>query len=337
MPASLPVQPAPPAYQPPQANVTLTGFTHLWQSWNNCGPATLAMNLSYYGTVLDQEKIGALLKPNPDDKNVSPDELAAFARTQGYRAAVRVNGSRDLLRTLVSNGIPVIIETLVEPEREDGLGHYRLIVGYDEAAQAWIGYDSYYQDRGVSTGDTYGGIYLPYDETDAFWAVFNRTYLLVYPDEEAPLVQAILGAEADETTMWQRALAAAEEGVAQQPRDAFAWFNLGTNRVALGDFQGAAAAYDQARAIGLPWRTLWYQFGPLQAYYGAGRYASVIELADATLTDAPMLEEHHYWRGRALAALGDVAGAEAALAASLALNAGYVPAQEALATLRAAQ
>ena len=45
----------------------------------------------------------------------------------------------------------------------------------------------------------------------------------------------------------------------------------------------AAAAFDQARQIGLPWRMLWYQFGPFEAYYETGRYDEVIALADATL------------------------------------------------------
>ena len=39
--------PAPTALPP---TVQLTGLTHVWQTWNNCGPATLAMNLSYFGS-----------------------------------------------------------------------------------------------------------------------------------------------------------------------------------------------------------------------------------------------------------------------------------------------
>jgi hypothetical protein len=35
------------------STVQLTGLNHAWQTWNNCGPATLAMNLSYYGSPLD--------------------------------------------------------------------------------------------------------------------------------------------------------------------------------------------------------------------------------------------------------------------------------------------
>jgi len=329
----LPTPTAPPAYQAAQPYVELTGFTNVWQTWNNCGPATMSMNLSYYGSTVGQADIAAIIKPNPDDKNVSPEELVMYARAQGYHAQLRVNGNRDLVRTLVSNGIPVIIETWLEPEPNDGMGHYRMIVGYDDAAQTWIGYDSYYKDRWVSTDDSYRGIYMPYDETDALWRVFNNTYVLVYPVDQAPLVQAILGAEFDETVMWQNALQQAQLTVEQNPGDPFAWFNLGTDRVALGDYEGAAAAYDQARTIGLPWRMHWYQFGPLQAYYGVGRYDSVVELADTTLAVTATLEEHYYWRGRALAAMGDIGGAQWSLERALALHTGYAQAQEALAAL----
>ncbi len=77
----------------------------------------------------------------------------------------------------------------------------------------------------------------------------------------------------------------------------------------VGQYDNAALAYDQARAIGLPWRMLWYQFGPYEAYYQAGRYDDVVLLADVTLTDRPYFEESYYYKGLALAALGDEAGA----------------------------
>jgi predicted negative regulator of RcsB-dependent stress response len=43
------------------------------------------------------------------------------------------------------------------------------------------------------------------------------------------------------------------------------------------------------------------------------------------------IEEIHYWRGRALAAKGDVAGAQQAWQQALALNPNFAPAQRALA------
>jgi tetratricopeptide (TPR) repeat protein len=114
---------------------------------------------------------------------------------------------------------------------------------------------------------------------------------------------------------------------------AFAWFNLGTSLTLAADWAGAAVAYDAARQAGLPWRMLWYQHGPLAAYYQAGRYAEVITLADATLAQADGLEEVYFWRGRARLAQGDQAGAVADWRAAAHFNRNYTAPAEALGAL----
>ena len=112
-PAVIPTQPpAPtptpaPVHRPAEQAVQLSGFSHMWQKWNNCGPATLAMGLSYFGSDASQDQLAAVLKGNQDDKNVSPHEMVALARSQGLEATARINGDFDTLRTLLSNGIPV--------------------------------------------------------------------------------------------------------------------------------------------------------------------------------------------------------------------------------------
>jgi len=331
--ATVPPLPTPaPAHEPAQPAVRLTGLTHTWQTWNNCGPATLAMNLSYFGSTLDQADIGAVLRRHPDDKNVGPEELATFAANQGYHAQMRVNGSAELMRLLLSNGMPVLIETWLEEDPNDGMGHYRLLVGYDDAEQYWIGYDSYVDTGLFSSIGPYRGIRMSYAETDALWKVFNRTYLLIYTDAQAPLVASIYGDTLDQGVMWQRAAQESQTLVQQTPHDPFAWFNLGTNLTALGDYSGAAQAYDQARRLGLPWRMLWYQYGPFQAYHAVGRAQDVLTLANATLSTTQNIEELHYWRGQALLALGNPAEAQRAWQRALELNPDYLPAGEALAS-----
>lgn len=330
-PTPLPSPTPAPLHRPALPSVHLSGLRHFWQTWNNCGPATLAMNLSYYGSTLDQAAIGGALRTHEDDKNVLPEELAAFARSQGLRSEVRVNGSPELMRTFLSNGIPVLIETWLEEEPNDGMGHYRLLVGYDDLSQRWIAYDSYVRGPRVNLLGSYAGIYLPYEQTAEWWKVFNHTYVLIYPTEQTSLVQSILGADFDEATMWQNSLGAAEIAVSQQPNDAFAWFNLGTNRLYFGDHAGAATAYDQARNLGLPWRMLWYQFGPFDAYHAVGRTGDILTLADATLANTRSIEEIHYWRGVALAAQGNLAGARQSWQRALEINRNFGPALQALA------
>ncbi len=348
--ASQPVDeetPAPEATPSPQPSPTptvtsalptaclLEGVRPERQGWNNCGPTTLAMALSFWGRPETQTEIAPALKPDPEDKNVGPYEMADYAQNLGFGAVVRVGGDVDLLRALVANDFPVVVETwYIDAEDEEQMGHYRLVVGYDDAKQRFTTFDS------LHTGE----VVLSYAELDELWRAFNRLFLVVYaPEREAALTE-VLGPYLDADYAIKQALATAQTEVANPPEtcvaylqcsdaQTFAWFNLGSSLVALGDYEGAAAAFDQARALGLPFRMIWYQFGPYEAYYAVGRYADVITLADHTLRIADNLEESYYWRGRARAAQGDVAGARKDFETALRYHPDWEPARQALAAL----
>ena len=77
----------------------------------------------------------------------------------------------------------------------------------------------------------------------------------------------------------------------------------------------------------------WYQFEIFEAYLALGRAQDVVVLADQVNAVTTSIEEIHYWRGRALAMLGDRAGAAQAIQQSLALNPSFAPAQQAAAEL----
>lgn len=317
----------PPAPELP-AQVQLKGLRHNWQTWNNCGPATLAMNMSYFGSKLSQADVAAMLRPYKDDKNVNPEEMAAYAREHGLQATVRVNGDAERLRRLLAAGVPVLIETWYEPEPNDGMGHYRLLVGYDDATREWIVYDSY-DGHGLKKGQAYAGIRLPYDEVARLWEAFNRTYVVLFDAQRAPAVQAVLGPDADDAAMWAAALEKARVTALAQPDNAFAWFNAGSTLVAQERYEDAAQMFDRARRVGLPWRMMWYQYGPFKAYYETGRYDEVIALANATLRNA-QIEELYYWRGLAQQAKGDVSAARASWLRAIELNTNFTPARELL-------
>jgi tetratricopeptide (TPR) repeat protein len=115
-----------------------------------------------------------------------------------------------------------------------------------------------------------------------------------------------------------------------------AWFNLGTSRYKLQDYQGAAEAYDQALVLiyptipeeQRPWRMLWYQTGPYFAYYYTGRYQDVINLADQAIAFAtimPSIEESWYWRAMAELKLGERSAAIDNLNTSLYYHPGFGP------------
>lgn len=336
--ATLPAPPTP-VWPPLPSSVRLTGFTHQFQEWNNCGPATMAMTLSFFGLSLNQKDIAAAIKPNPEDRDVTSQELAGYVNEETpARALFRVNGRVETVKRLVSNGIPVILELGIEPPGDlqwmGWYGHYMLVVAYDDVLEQFWVYDSWLGTGGAArnNADPNGRI-LKYADLARDWPQINRNYIAVYQPEQAQLVADIVGAEMDDAIMWQNALIQAQDDARANPENAFYWFNLGTALNAAGDYESAAQAFDQARSIGLPWRMLWYQFGPYEAYYQVGRYEDVILLADTTLKDRPYFEESFYYKALAQAALGDVDGARDNFAKAAAFNPNFTPAVEALAQL----
>ncbi|HDN80000.1 MAG TPA: tetratricopeptide repeat protein [Chloroflexi bacterium] len=294
-------------------------MSHEYQRWNNCGPATLGMALSYYGYQFDQYYLAPILKPDPEDKNVSPEEMASFARSLGLGAVVRVNGTITGMKRLLSNGFPVVVEQWFIPHPNDEMGHYRVLRGYDDSRKAFIANDSYNGPK----------VWVPYGELDALWRVFNRKYLVIYRPEDEALLKSVLGEDWDERLMYARALERARKEVERSPDDAFAWFNMGNSYLGLEEPEEAVAAFEKAISIGLPWRMLWYQFGPFEAYLATGHYEEVLRLSESVLRKAPNLEELHFYRGMAYRALGREDEAEAEFRLALKYNPSFKPALKA--------
>ncbi|MBN1201840.1 MAG: C39 family peptidase, partial [Anaerolineae bacterium] len=183
----------PPAYAqdglPTSARVD--GLRHVYQLWNNCGPANLTMALSYFGWPHDQEVAAAWLKPDIEDKNVSPGEMAAFVNQQtdipNLRALWRYGGTMDLVKQFIAAGFPVIAESGFEVNDLGWMGHYETVVAYDDTTQTvWV-YDSY---LGLGDGS---GVTHSYAEFDEWWRHFNRTFVVLFPLDREQDIRDILG------------------------------------------------------------------------------------------------------------------------------------------------
>lgn len=325
-PVNLLVTTPPPAYQ-------LQGFRHEYQGWNNCGPATLTAGLTHFGYADNQNTAAAWLKPNYEDKNVSPWQMVEFVNTQvpgTTQARWRYGGSLDTLKLFIANGFPVIIEAGYdpEPERLGWMGHYLLVTGYDDASQTITTQDSYLGPNKQYT----------YEEINTFWHHFNRVYIVLYDFSREAEVTALLGSDADEQQNYLNALTIARTELQTDATDAFSWFNMGTSFVGLGMYEEAAVAYDQARANGLPWRMLWYQFGPFEAYYHVGRYQDMLTLAAANLNDGggQYVEETFYYAGLAREGLGENDRALTNLNTAIQFNPNFTPARTAIDQLQTA-
>ena len=302
------------------------------QDWNNCGPATLAIALRYFGWTGDQFEISDLLKPDRGDKNVNIEELIYFVRNRAgwLEADFRVGGTIEILKRFLAMGYPVVVEkgyVIVSDGPDDGwAGHYMLLTGYDDSRQIFVGQDSFIgPDREIT-----------YTELDEGWKAFNHVYMYVYPVADPAPLESILGPDFDGDVNRERALARAQREIELNPDDEFAWFNLGSNLVYFERYPKAAEAFDTALTLGLPWRYTRYQFGPYIAYFHSGRTEDVIALAEATLQRTAKAEEALLWRGWAHYRLGDVGAAIEDFRAALKVNPNYLDGHYALDYLGAA-
>ncbi len=146
-------------------------------------------------------------------------------------------------------------------------------------------------------------------------------------------MQAILGPQWNATANAEWTLEQSTADLVADPNDPFAWFNVGTAHLTLGHAPEAIVAFERAISIGLPWRFLWYQFGPLEAYLRVERYQDAIALGERILDGSRGVEEVYYYLGQAYAALGDVQRAAGNYQQALARNAHYTEAAIALSML----
>jgi len=336
-----------PTPTPLPARVTLEGvrYEHQHGLWNYCAPANLAMALSYWGWEGDRMDVGRYLKPEEYDKNVMPYEMVNYITNETDLSAVlRPGGTIELLKLLIANEFPVLIEKGVFTRetltgRMAWMGHYALLVGYDDAEEHFISRDSYY-----SPPDYPLDFPISYEEIIKEWRGFNYKFLVIYSPELEEDLFPLLGSFLDEDFAYQNALERAIYEVSYlEEMDLFlAWFNRGTNLVYLYDYGNAAQAFDEAFRLYAelskeirPYRLMWYRTEPYFAYYYTGRYQDVIDLATTTIdaADKPYLEESWYWRAKAKIALGDRDGAIRNLQTSLEYHPGYVPSLEELEAL----
>lgn len=254
----------------------LSNNYHIFQSFNNCGPASLSMLLSYYGIQETQEKLGNDLRPyqnpqgNNDDKSVTLSELATKAHEYDVLSYHRPNGNIQLVKQFIALGFPVLTRTWLKADED--IGHYRVIKGYDDALQQLI------QDDSLQGKN----LWYSYDDFMNLWKKFNYEYVVLVPKEKKAFVENIIGKNTDEKVAWQNALKAAENDLINNPNDIYTRFNISVAAYYAGDFKKSVEAFETVENQ-LPWRTLWYQNEPLLSYYELGNDEKVLSLTERIL------------------------------------------------------
>ena len=313
-------------------SVLLTGLTLYWQDRNRCSAAALSIQLSYWRDDIHYEDTLARLNPNSGDVSVRFDEMIAYAETFGLRGVARMGGTTDILKRLVVGGFPVLVENGYydgEAIARNWTSHNRVVVGYDDTAGVL-----YVLDSVLGGGEDDLGRAFEYAEFEAVWRQMNHNYLVLYEPEDESQIQAILGQQWDTTFNAEWTLARAQANLYTANPDAFDNFNMGTALVALGEYERALQAFGVAERMGLPWRMLWYQFGPFEAYLQTGNYAEVRRRTQEVLTGNSQVEEMYYYLACAYVAEGNQEQARINLEAAIWRNPYYTAASDLLAQVQ---
>lgn len=284
---------------PPKFKVLNNNDYHIFQSFNNCGPASLSMALSYFGINVSQKELGDALRPyqiasgDNDDKSTTLEELAAKGAEYGLIPFHRPLGNPELVKLLITYDIPVITRTWTKPNED--IGHYRLIKGFDDNSGEFIQDDSL---QGKNLRYTYG-------EFDSMWKQFSYEYLALIPPEKEKIAKAILGQNADYRTAWSNAVSFSLTQLEKNPSDIYARFNLSVAYFNTGEYQKSVNEFEKVENQ-LPFRTLWYQIEPIEAYFELGNYNRVFQITDKILNNHnKAFSELYILRGKIYQAQGN--------------------------------
>lgn len=306
----------------PLSKVLFTDY-HIFQTFNNCGPAALSMALRFYGIDISQTELGNALRPyqvpngDNDDKSVTLDELAEKSIEYGFIPFHRPMGNPKLVRQFIANGMPVITRTWTKPDED--IGHYRVIKGYDETAGVFIQDDSL-QNKNLK---------YTYEEFNEIWKKFNYEYLVLAPKEKQKLAEQILGENKDVKIAWQNAVINSESELKLNQNDIYAGFNLSVSLYNIGNFKRSTEEFEKVEDK-LPFRTLWYQIEPVISYQKLKKYDRVFEITDRILNNENRaFSELYYIRGEIYQEQGNIDLAKTEFEKAVFYNKNFKDAQKA--------
>ena len=143
------------------------GVPSVRQDWNLCGAAVLVSVMKYWGCNVSQQ---AAAKEVFDEtlQAASGGDLVRYARMRGF-SAYSYAGSLNDLKAKLEMGMPIIV--LHESAGSESVGHYRIVIGYDDMLKSLFVIDPL--DAGIYS--------ISYDDFLAFWKRFGGWSLLVCP------------------------------------------------------------------------------------------------------------------------------------------------------------
>src|SRR5207253_2363223 len=187
--ASVAAAPAP----EPKAAPTTAAFSemkHVWQSLNNCGPASVVMALSTFGIDVSQEFARVPLRGTNILSGMGPQKVDGWVNANfGLRSVWRNNGTNDLVRRLVANGFAPMVTQWMQDPSISRIAHWRVVRGYDDAASVF-----YVNDPMLGNM-----VPLSYEWFQNNWQSFSYRYMVIYDPTDEALLKAIIGDDWNDT------------------------------------------------------------------------------------------------------------------------------------------
>ncbi len=124
-----------------------------WLKRNYCGPACLAMVLNSWDETrrFSQQKIADEVYDSGSQATYN-SELVLYPRTKGFES-YSFQGTLQILKDLVAKDIPVIV--LTKTVKQLGKGHYRVVIGFDDAQGQIIFHDPLFGGRRAMKAKTF--------------------------------------------------------------------------------------------------------------------------------------------------------------------------------------
>jgi hypothetical protein len=177
-----------------RAAASIGPLINIPQTWNNCGPATIAEVLAYWGISRTQGEVQAVLRVDGPVAGMTPYGVPSYARGLGLRTLSGAGGTPRLVKGLIAAGFPVIVHQVVS--LADVVGHWRPIEAYDDGQGLFVASDPY-----LGPNHT-----ISYADFAQMWALRGNTFIVLYPPSRQAALSAVVAASG-----WNKAAAYAHD------------------------------------------------------------------------------------------------------------------------------
>jgi len=127
-----------------------------WEKKNYCGPAAMAMVLSYWKHKKQNQKKIAEGMHDFEKEITYNSEMVFYPRTIGMMS-YSFNGDIQELKEIIKKDIPLIV--LQKPVKQINKGHYRVVIGFDEKSQQIIFHDPFLGERYAAEYDIFNELW----------------------------------------------------------------------------------------------------------------------------------------------------------------------------------